>query len=82
MSTLANSSLPRSLGSFVPSSAAAAAKAVRRAWFGMLVEKILIELEVRREMRRLRAFDDAMLRDIGLSRGGLEHPLRHGKIGR
>jgi uncharacterized protein YjiS (DUF1127 family) len=78
MST-ANSSLARSFGSFVPQSAAAPAKTVRGAWLGKLVRKILIELEVRREMRRLSSFDDAMLRDIGLNRGGIEHPLRHGQ---
>jgi hypothetical protein len=47
-----------------------------------LVEKVLLEIEVRRALHEIRRFDDQMLRDIGLDRGGLEHPLRHGVIER
>jgi uncharacterized protein YjiS (DUF1127 family) len=43
-----------------------------------LVEKIAFELEVRRSLREVQSFDDKMLRDIGLQRGGIEHALRNG----
>ena len=43
-----------------------------------LVEKISFELEVRRSLREIQGFDDKMLRDIGLQRGGIEHALRNG----
>jgi hypothetical protein len=43
-----------------------------------LVETIRFELEVRRSLREVEGFDDKMLRDIGLQRGGIEHALRHG----
>jgi uncharacterized protein YjiS (DUF1127 family) len=43
-----------------------------------LIEKIAFELEVRRSLREIQSFDDKMLRDIGLQRGGIEHALRHG----
>ena len=43
-----------------------------------LFEKIRFELEVRRSLREVQGFDDKMLRDIGLQRGGIEHALRHG----
>jgi uncharacterized protein YjiS (DUF1127 family) len=43
-----------------------------------LIEKIAFELEVRRSLREIQGFDDKMLRDIGLQRGGIEHALRHG----
>jgi uncharacterized protein YjiS (DUF1127 family) len=43
-----------------------------------LIAKICFELEVRRAMREVQSFDDQMLRDIGLPRGGIEHALRHG----
>ena len=78
MSSIANSSLVNSYSSLTSSPARATAKAVHGGWLGKLVAKILTEIEVRRAMRQISAFDDAMLRDIGLDRGGLEHPLRHG----
>lgn len=40
---------------------------------------LLLEIEVRQALRQLGTFEDQMLHDIGLDRGGLEHPLRHGK---
>jgi uncharacterized protein YjiS (DUF1127 family) len=43
-----------------------------------LIEKIRFELEVRRSLREVQTFDDKMLRDIGLQRGGIEHALRNG----
>lgn len=45
---------------------------------GGLIEKIRFELEVRRSLREIQTFDDKMLRDIGLQRGGIEHALRNG----
>lgn len=46
-----------------------------------LVEKVRFELRVRRDLHLLNGFDDAMLRDIGLQRSGIEYALRHGKAG-
>ncbi len=43
-----------------------------------LIEKIAFELEVRRSLREVQGFDDKMLQDIGLQRGGIEHALRNG----
>jgi uncharacterized protein YjiS (DUF1127 family) len=43
-----------------------------------LFAKIQFELEVRRSLREVQGFDDKMLRDIGLQRGGIEHALRNG----
>ncbi len=37
------------------------------------------EIQVRRDMRTLSGFDDAMLHDIGLGRSGLEDAIRHGR---
>jgi len=53
----------------------------RRVAVGLLAwvfEKVRFELEVRRSLREVRGFDDKMLRDIGLQRGGIEHAVRHG----
>ena len=36
-------------------------------------------LETRRDLRLLSAAGDDMLRDIGLSRGGIESAVRHGR---
>jgi uncharacterized protein YjiS (DUF1127 family) len=43
-----------------------------------LIEKVRFEFEVRRSLREVQGFDDNMLRDIGLQRGGIEHALRNG----
>jgi uncharacterized protein YjiS (DUF1127 family) len=43
-----------------------------------LIDKVRFELEVRRSLREVQGFDDKMLRDIGLQRGGIEHALRSG----
>jgi uncharacterized protein YjiS (DUF1127 family) len=45
-----------------------------------LIEKVRFELEVRRSLREVQGFDDKMLRDIGLQRGGIEHALRNGSL--
>ena len=45
-----------------------------------LIETIRFELEVRRSLREVQGFDDKMLRDIGLQRGGIEHALRNGAV--
>jgi uncharacterized protein YjiS (DUF1127 family) len=37
------------------------------------------EIRIRRDMRTLSGFDDAMLHDIGLGRSGLEDAIRHGR---
>lgn len=49
--------------------------------FARLIEKIRFEIELRRSLREVESLNDAMLRDIGLQRGGLEYALRHGTIG-
>lgn len=46
-----------------------------------LVEGIVREFRVRRDMRVLASLDDAALHDIGLTRGGMEGALRHGRSG-
>jgi uncharacterized protein YjiS (DUF1127 family) len=37
------------------------------------------EIRLRRSMRELSSFDDAMLRDVGLDRSGVEDAVRHGR---
>ena len=37
------------------------------------------EIRMRRDLRRLSGLDDAMLRDIGVARGGLENAVRFGR---
>ena len=37
------------------------------------------EIRMRRDLRRLSGLDDAMLRDIGITRGGLEGAVRFGR---
>ena len=73
MSSLAHSQTSISLRRTRPSRRGITGGFVR--W---LVETIRFELEVRRSMREVQGFDDKMLRDIGLQRGGIEHALRHG----
>ena len=44
-----------------------------------LVAWALREIRLRRSMRELQSFDDAMLRDVGLDRSGVEDAVRHGR---
>jgi uncharacterized protein YjiS (DUF1127 family) len=37
------------------------------------------EIRLRRSMRELSSFDDAMLRDVGLDRSAVEDAVRHGR---
>ena len=37
------------------------------------------EIRLRRSVRELSSFDDAMLRDVGLDRSGVEDAVRHGR---
>jgi len=46
-----------------------------------MLAAIAREIRIRRDLRRLQGFDDAMLHDIGLARGGLEEAVRHGRAG-
>ena len=73
MSSIAHSQTAFSLSPASQSHRAIAVGLLRR-----LFEKIAFELEVRRSLREVQGFDDKMLRDIGLQRGGIEHALRHG----
>jgi hypothetical protein len=43
------------------------------------VSRVAREIRIRRDLRRLSGLDDAMLRDIGLARGGLEGAVRCGR---
>ena len=40
---------------------------------------IAVELRIRRDMRHLRAMDDAMLEDIGLTRADIGRAVRDGR---
>jgi uncharacterized protein YjiS (DUF1127 family) len=55
----------------------------RNGWFAGtalgMIRKIQDRLETWRSTRRLLAFDDAMLKDIGISRGDVERVVRHGR---
>ncbi len=73
MSSIAHSQTSFSLNRSHESRRAVTGGLLRR-----LLEKIRFELEVRRSLREVQGFDDKMLRDIGLQRGGIEHALRHG----
>jgi uncharacterized protein YjiS (DUF1127 family) len=44
-----------------------------------LVAALAEEIRVRRSLRQLSAFDDGMLRDIGVDRGSLEDAVRYGR---
>ena len=72
------SSLARTATSLPVSRSHQPHRAILRGLLRRLIEKIAFELEVRRSLRDLQSFDDKMLRDIGLQRGGIEHALRNG----
>jgi uncharacterized protein YjiS (DUF1127 family) len=76
MSSLAHSQTSLTLSRNHPSHRGVAVGLL--AW---LFEKIRFEIEVRRSLREVQGFDDKMLRDIGLQRGGIEHALRYGVDG-
>lgn len=44
-----------------------------------LVRSVLKEIHLRRTMREVGALDDAALIDMGISRGGIEDAVRHGR---
>jgi uncharacterized protein YjiS (DUF1127 family) len=44
-----------------------------------LVGAIVREIHLRRTMREVGALDDAALVDMGISRGGIEDAVRHGR---
>lgn len=44
-----------------------------------MVRKIRQRIEIWRVTRRLQAADDAMLKDIGISRGDIDWMVRHGR---
>ena len=74
------SSLAHSQTSFPLSRASQSHRGTTVGLLRWLFEKIAFELEVRRSLREVQGFDDKMLRDIGLQRGGIEHALRNGVI--
>jgi uncharacterized protein YjiS (DUF1127 family) len=48
-------------------------------FIGRLLARIAEEVRIHRSMRQLASLDEAMLRDIGLDRGGVEDAVRHGR---
>jgi uncharacterized protein YjiS (DUF1127 family) len=46
-----------------------------------LIAALAAELRIRRDMRRLAAMDDHILKDIGLRRCEIEYRVRHGRDG-
>lgn len=44
-----------------------------------LVGAVLREIHLRRALRDVGALDDAALLDMGISRGGIEDAIRHGR---
>ena len=68
------------------STSSVARGAPARAWGRRAVEAIALtavrlarEVRLRRDLRLLSGLDEAMLRDIGLARGGLERAVRYGR---
>ncbi len=59
-----------------------AARLARMGWIralGRLGSRLTVEWRLRQEIRAVAGLDDAMLRDIGLARGGVEHAVRCGR---
>ena len=46
---------------------------------GRLAAAVAREIRARHDLARLQSLDDTMLHDIGLSRGEIEHAVRHGR---
>jgi len=46
---------------------------------GIVAREIRREWRIRRDLRRISELDERMLRDIGVSPGGLEDAVRHGR---
>lgn len=44
-----------------------------------LVGTVLKEIQLRRALRNVGSLDDAALLDMGISRGGIEDAVRHGR---
>ena len=72
------STLAQSYVSLARDSSRSEAAAGRRGVIRRLADKVMLEIEVRRARRLLRSFDDALLRDIGISRSEIDHAVRHG----
>jgi uncharacterized protein YjiS (DUF1127 family) len=51
----------------------------KRQFAGLVLRVIRNRFEIWRATRRLDAFDDAMLKDIGISRSDIERVTRHGR---
>lgn len=51
----------------------------RNGWIFRLVGNIRDRIEIGRVRRRLSAFDDNLLKDIGISRGDIDRVVRHGR---
>jgi uncharacterized protein YjiS (DUF1127 family) len=63
-------------GSPAPARGVAGVVARFAAWIAVAIAD---ELRVRRDMRELRAMDDAMLKDIGLTRADIGTAVRYGR---
>ena len=50
-----------------------------RAWLAGFGKAILREIRIRRSLRELDSLGDTMLHDLGITRGGLEDVVRHGR---
>jgi uncharacterized protein YjiS (DUF1127 family) len=50
-----------------------------RPWRAIEAPSVADELRVRRDMRQLRAMDDYMLKDIGLTRADIGSAVRYGR---
>jgi uncharacterized protein YjiS (DUF1127 family) len=59
-----------------------AGRHVALAWPAVIGRWIRARIEIWQARRRLSAADDAMLKDIGISRADVEHMIRHGRMPR
>jgi uncharacterized protein YjiS (DUF1127 family) len=53
---------------------------VGASWWMCLMRTMVGAYRVRRAMAQMRALDDRMLRDLGLTRAGIEHAVRFGRV--